>query len=325
MSRTVLIVGADPLLRGVLSDALRAVGLHPLGVVEPWGASGLIRASTPDLVLVDLTPSGEEAVTLLRDLRADPMLGRMPVVLVGGDGGSAERIAVLQAGADDVIAKPFDLDELLARVDAHLRRSRREQGLNPLSRLPGHAVVEQVAQVRLEQQLPFTLHYIDLDHFKAYNDHYSFVEGDRLIVELANLVLGVSREFGGGLPVAHIGGDDFLMLISDPALASVAATRLIAEFDACLSAFYRPDDYGRGYVEVLDRSRKLVRAPLVSLSIAIVRYRGEPDVHWGALAARAGELKQLVKRSEGHSYLIDRRSFDAGAPAENAASVPVSG
>jgi DNA-binding response OmpR family regulator len=325
MSSTVLIVGADPLLRGVLSDALRAVGMHPLGIVEPCGAGGLIRSSTPDLVLVDLAPPGEDAVKLLRDLRADPMLGRTPVVLLGGDGGTAQRVAVLQAGADDVIAKPFDLDELLARIDAHLRRSRREQGLNPLSRLPGHAVVEQTVQVRLEHQQPFTLHYIDLDHFKAYNDHYSFVQGDRLIVGLAGLVVETSREFGGGLPVAHIGGDDFLMLVADPALASVAATRLIAEFDARLSEFYEPEDFARGYVEVLDRARQLARVPLVSLSIAIVRYRGEPGVHWGALAARAGEMKQAVKRREGHGYLIDRRSFDAGTTVDTATTTPVPG
>jgi GGDEF domain-containing protein len=299
--------------------------MHPLGIVEPCGAGGVIRASTPDLVLLDLAPSSDDAVKLLRDLRADPMLGRTPVVLLGGDGGSPQRVTALQAGADDVIAKPFDLDELLARIDAHLRRSRREQGLNPLSRLPGHAVVEQAAQLRLEHQQPFALHYIDLDHFKAYNDHYSFVEGDRMIVELAGLVVEVSREFGGGLPVAHIGGDDFLLLVSDPALASVAATRLIAEFDARLINFYGAEDYARGHVEVLDRARKLVRAPLVSLSIAIVRYRAEPGVHWGALAARAGELKQAVKRQEGHGYLIDRRSFEPNATAETAAPAPVPG
>jgi GGDEF domain-containing protein len=136
------------------------------------------------------------------------------------------------------------------------------------------------------------------------------VQGDRLIRELASLIVAIARQFGGGLPVAHIGGDDFLLLLADPDLAAMAATRLIADFAERLPAFYAPEDYARGYVEVLDRGRRLVRLPLVALSIAIVRYRGEPGVHWGEIAARAGELKRAVKGREGHGYLIDRRRFE---------------
>jgi GGDEF domain-containing protein len=183
-------------------------------------------------------------------------------------------------------------------------------------------VVEQVGQVRLARQQQFALLYIDLDHFKAYNDSYSFVAGDRLIVDLGRQVLAVAHEFGGGLPIAHIGGDDFLLLLADPALAPAAATRLIADFDARLGDFYHAQDLARGYVEVQDRGRRLVQTPLVSLSIAIIRYRGEPGVHWGQLAARAGEVKQLVKQREGHGYLIDRRRFEPPSPAPVAAQTP---
>jgi len=314
MSSTVLIVASDTTLRGILSDALQALGLRTVGIVDHCAAPGLIRAVVPDLVLLDSSAADPHAMDVLHSLRADATLGRIPLLLLSDRTAAADRVAGLKAGADDYIVKPFDLDELLARVSSHLRRSSREQTLNPLTRLPGHAVVEQAAQERLARQEPFALLYIDLDRFKAYNDSYSFVEGDRLIVELGKLVLTVSREFGAGMPVAHIGGDDFLMLVADPQHAATAATMLIARFDARLPEFYRAEDTARGYVEVQDRRRRQVRSPLVSLSIAIIRYRGEPSVHWGLLAARAGELKQSVKRHEGHGYLLDRRRFDSPEP-----------
>jgi two-component system cell cycle response regulator len=81
----------------------------------------LARSRLPDLVLLDGSPSRTGGVAALRQLREDPATARIPVIVMLAAGGPAARLAALQAGADDVMAKPMDEPRMLARVRALLR------------------------------------------------------------------------------------------------------------------------------------------------------------------------------------------------------------
>jgi len=117
----ILVVEDDPAIRQGLTDALRFAGYGTLEAAD--GAIGLDMALRVDydLLLLDLVLPHREGLEILREVRASrPSL---PIIIVTARGEEAERIRGLRSGADDYVVKPFSLKELLARIEAVLRRS----------------------------------------------------------------------------------------------------------------------------------------------------------------------------------------------------------
>lgn len=120
MGARVLVVDDEPALRESLDRALRAEGY----VVEtlPDGAAALARlaADEPDALLLDVLMPGLDGLETARRLRASG--SRIPLLMLTARDAVGDRVAGLDAGADDYVVKPFALDELLARLRALLRR-----------------------------------------------------------------------------------------------------------------------------------------------------------------------------------------------------------
>ena len=122
MSGRVLIVDDDRAIRESLARALELDGYEVS--LAPDGAAALatIRADRPDMAIVDLMMPNVDGLTLCRVLRAER--DRLPILMLTARTETSDRVAGLDAGADDYLPKPFDLPELAARVRALLRRSR---------------------------------------------------------------------------------------------------------------------------------------------------------------------------------------------------------
>jgi two-component system KDP operon response regulator KdpE len=115
----VLIVEDEPALLRALRINLRARGYDV--ATATTGAEGLAvaRRHPPDVVLLDLGLPDIDGGEVIRDLRS---WSRAPVIVLSGRAGSGDKIGALDAGADDYVTKPFDMEELLARLRAALRR-----------------------------------------------------------------------------------------------------------------------------------------------------------------------------------------------------------
>jgi two-component system response regulator MprA len=115
----VLLIAYDARLASFLDRALAAAGYQVERAVDGTRAFAALEARTPDIVLVDLGPPGlTQGLELVRRLRA--RLG-VPILLAADDDALEDRVAGLDAGADDYLVKPFALEELLARMRALLR------------------------------------------------------------------------------------------------------------------------------------------------------------------------------------------------------------
>jgi DNA-binding response OmpR family regulator len=120
-NRTILVIEDDAAIRQGIVDAIAFAGYTPLEA--PDGHKGLARAMDAecDLILLDLVLPGPDGLEILKAVRKErPTL---PVIILTARGEERDRIKGLRLGADDYVVKPFSVKELLARVEAVLRRS----------------------------------------------------------------------------------------------------------------------------------------------------------------------------------------------------------
>jgi DNA-binding response OmpR family regulator len=121
----ILIVDDEPDVRDTLKDYLTANGYQVAEADSGESMRALLEKALPDVVLLDVGLPGEDGLSLARYLRERYNLA---IIMVTGAGGVVDRIVGLEVGADDYVAKPFDLRELLARVKSVLRRYRGDAG-----------------------------------------------------------------------------------------------------------------------------------------------------------------------------------------------------
>jgi DNA-binding response OmpR family regulator len=121
MPQRVLVVEDDPTLRLVIQDNLGSEGYEVDVAADGACAIRQTRAATPDLIILDLTLPDSDGLDLLPMLR---LSGQIPIIILTARIQQAEKLSGLRLGADDYITKPFDMEELLARIRAVLRRAR---------------------------------------------------------------------------------------------------------------------------------------------------------------------------------------------------------
>jgi two-component system, OmpR family, response regulator MprA len=128
MSVRVLIADDDRAIREALTRALGLEGYDVVQAVDGNTALSLIESARPDVAILDVMMPNVDGLTVCRVLRAER--NRLPVLMLTARTETPDRVAGLDAGADDYLAKPFDLDELLARLRALLRRTKSDDDSN---------------------------------------------------------------------------------------------------------------------------------------------------------------------------------------------------
>jgi two-component system response regulator TctD len=117
----VLLIEDNPAMQATLQRALQRGGIQVVACADGARALDRWRASVPDVVVLDLSLPGRDGLQVLGDARADGL--RTPVLILTARGTVGDRILGLNSGADDYLPKPFDLDELEARLRALARRA----------------------------------------------------------------------------------------------------------------------------------------------------------------------------------------------------------
>ncbi|HEX6020867.1 MAG TPA: response regulator transcription factor [Solirubrobacter sp.] len=116
-----LLVDDDPPIRRMLARTLAAEGYDVQSAADGGAALAAVERSMPDAIVLDVTMPGMDGLAVTRRLRAKGL--RVPILLLTARDAVHERVAGLDAGADDYLVKPFDTEELSARVRALLRRN----------------------------------------------------------------------------------------------------------------------------------------------------------------------------------------------------------
>jgi diguanylate cyclase (GGDEF)-like protein len=296
----------------------------PAGVESWLGRAGLVVERIPDpnsvvqtalrgrprVILMDGRGRCESAaLNLLKRIKADAYTGVIPTVMfTDADPGCVAK--AFAAGADEVLSPSFPDAEASIRLDVVLRRSDRDVMVHPSTRLPGAAEIDAEIGRRMTADVPFAACYADIDHFKEYNDRYSYHQGDRVIQILSRIVHDVVKGMCGNQGfVGHIGGDDFIFVIPLSPIHDVCA-EILDVFDTLIPFQYEEADRKAGYFFGKDRRGQFHKVPIMSLSIGAVTTERRRFTHAAQVSALATEMKSYAKTLPGSVYAIDRRSDD---------------
>jgi len=177
---------------------------------------------------------------------------------------------------------------------------------NPLTGFPGNNAIKTFVEKQIKHNLDFAFVYIDLDHFKAYNDYYGFCKGDEAIKKVADLIAAVFKPSSIGY-VGHIGGDDFIAIIH-PEETQELCTRFIHKFDEMSPTLYADSDTENGYIETLDRKGEKCRFPLMTVSLAVAVSNEKSQFKTlQEISAVVAEVKTKAKAIQGSIFLVDQR------------------
>jgi diguanylate cyclase (GGDEF)-like protein len=307
---SVLVVDDDPFIARLLEIELRAAGYEVRVAGDGERALDLARERCPELVLADVMMPTMDGFELTRRLRQDSHTASVSVIMLTARGLSADKLEGFSVGADDYIVKPFDTPELLARIRGVLRRAKEMRAQSPLTGLPGNVRIEDEIEGRVLAGDMFAVLYADLDHFKAYNDHYGFMRGDQAIQFSGRLIQEVALATGGpNTFVGHVGGDDFVV-VCEADDAERVAEQLAERFDREAPELYDEEDRRRGYVELANRRGEAQRFPIISLSIGVATTARRGFAHYAEAVAVATEMKSFTKKktTPGSSWAVDRRT-----------------
>ncbi len=126
----IAVIEDDSEINSILTELLRSNGYETVSALDGGRASILLREEQPDLVLMDLMLPYKDGGTLIAELREH---SDVPVIVISAKSMMETKLEMLRMGADDYIIKPFDLDEVLVRVEVMLRRSGMGQKKNLLT------------------------------------------------------------------------------------------------------------------------------------------------------------------------------------------------
>jgi DNA-binding response OmpR family regulator len=123
-SARVLIIDDDERLNALLTEYLTRFGFSVRAMTHPDAGLRALTTDSPDLVVLDIMLPDTDGLTVCRKMRES---SRIPIIMLTARGDVADRIVGLELGADDYLAKPFEPRELVARMQAVLRRGARDQ------------------------------------------------------------------------------------------------------------------------------------------------------------------------------------------------------
>ncbi|HBX68232.1 MAG TPA: diguanylate cyclase response regulator [Chloroflexi bacterium] len=227
----------------LILDILRQQDYQVQASTTGWNALQKIDAEPPDLILCDIEMPGMNGYEVCKQLKNNPRTQDIPVIFISVSDQLLDKVQAFSVGGADYITKPFQIEELLARIRTHLalrelnkelaeknqelkheiaKRQEYEQALERMARTDfltkaiNRRHFFELANREIERaqrtNLPIALIMLDIDHFKKINDTHGHLTGDKILHNLAQLCQSKIRETD---IFARYGGEEFVVLMPD--------------------------------------------------------------------------------------------------------------
>ena len=263
----------------------------------------------PFLIIINEDSIDRDVAELCRKIRTDEDNKITPIIVVSTNIERNHRLDVLRESVEYYIKKPVDTDYLYYTVKNLNRLLNINRRISPLTGLPGNVQIHAELKKRLSNKEDFSVLYLDLDNFKAYNDVYGFLKGDEIIEFTAKTILKcIHEEFMENSFIGHIGGDDFIAIVPSIHIDNICQS-IIATFDKDVTNFFTDEDLEKGYIEVTNRKGVLEQFPLTSISIGVVIAESGRFANILEIGEIGAQVKHMAKSVMGSSYAVDRRQM----------------
>jgi len=236
----ILVVDDNPDNVDLLTQYLSGLDYEVIPAYDGQEALLSVEREDVDLILLDVMLPGMSGLEVCRRLKAHEGTDFIPIVLVTVRDDTRSKLEGFAAGADDYITKPFDIEELSARVKSLLRiKMLQDQLREANANLAEMSVTDGLTGIynhrhfieRLEgetaramrHQRPLAVIMLDVDHFKQVNDQHGHLFGDYVLVKLGKLMTTIAR---AGDLVARYGGEEFVVLVTETDGAAMLAERI---------------------------------------------------------------------------------------------------
>ena len=261
----------------------------------------------PFLIIINEDSIDRDIISLCKQIRTDEDNQITPIIVVSSNTNKYHKLEVLEQSIEYYIKKPVDTEYLyytIKNLDRLLKMNRR---ISPLTGLPGNVQIHAELKKRITNGEEFSVLYLDLDNFKAYNDVYGFLKGDQIIEYTANVILKcIHQSFNENYFVGHIGGDDFIAIVPTLKVDNICQL-IIANFDEGVTKFFTEEDLEKGYIEVANRKGIIEQFALTAISIGAVIADKDRFANILEIGEVGAQVKHVAKSIIGSSYAIDRR------------------
>lgn len=258
----ILVVDDTPANLDLLSNVLAARGYRFRVATNGERALSVARTVHPDLVMLDITMPGMDGYEVCRRLKSEPDTAGIPVIFISALGEALDKVRAFEAGGADYVSKPFQFEEVLARVDNQLQLARLRKKLetrnaelaaknakltdvlgqleaanSELARLSTTDALTGIANRRHFHDVfdrewrrcrreggPISVLMADVDYFKQYNDTYGHQKGDLCLASVASAFRSALQR--GGDFVARYGGEELVVVLP---MTGAAHARAMAE------------------------------------------------------------------------------------------------
>jgi two-component system cell cycle response regulator len=237
--KSVLCVDDDREVRELLHEIISHLGHNSKTAVDGIGALEKLADDHFDIVITDINMPRMDGIELIKRIKTD--FDDVDVIAITAYEMTYKYTDIIALGASDFISKPFNVNELEAKLNRILRERRLRVGLRRLSTRDGltglynrryfDENLKHEASRAFRQNYSLYLLFIDLDGFKAYNDKYGHQQGDKLLRELAEVILDNIRKDVDS--ACRYGGDEFVIILphAKRQQALMVAERLLNSFN----------------------------------------------------------------------------------------------
>ena len=261
----------------------------------------------PFLIIINEDSIDRDITGLCKQIRTDEDNQITPIIVVSSNTDKYHKLEVLEQSVEYYIKKPVDTEYLyytIKNLDRLLKMNRR---ISPLTGLPGNVQIHAELKKRITNKEEFSVLYLDLDNFKAYNDVYGFLKGDQIIEYTADTILKcIHQSFKVNYFIGHIGGDDFIAIVPTLDVDNICQL-IIANFDEGVTKFFTEEDLEKGYIEVANRKGIIEQFSLTSISIGAVIADKDRFANILEIGEIGAQVKHVAKSIIGSSYAVDRR------------------
>ena len=261
----------------------------------------------PSIIIVNEDAIEVDIISLCKKIRNDDDNSITPIIVVSSNSDKGHRINILKESVEYYIKKPVNADYLYFTIKNLSRLLSINRRISPLTGLPGNVQIHAELKKRLLNKEEFSVLYLDLDNFKAYNDVYGFLKGDEIIKFTADTIIkSIHSKVESGSFVGHIGGDDFIAIVPGLHCEDICKD-IIFHFDLDVKKFFTERDIENGYIEVANRKGVIEQFPLTAISIGVVEVDKGRFANILEISEVGAQVKHLAKTVMGSSYAIDRR------------------